>query len=161
MYKYILTANYLVFFVLFSSESPCCDHECYEVRVVFDLCRDSGGVVVPLVSCNSSASAFLAKRGKKFNKNVMRCDISTEDFWMLGACEDLLEFFGVDSVFTEEVELGEYDLFVGGGCQASGSRTGSGTSSTGSRAGSGTWLRAAIALRRSFKCLMTRPSSVS
>lgn len=116
MYKYILTANYLVFFVLFSSESPCCDHECYEVRVVFDLCRDSGVVVVPLVSCNSSASAFLAKCGKKFNKNVMRCDITTEDFRMLGACEDLLEFFGVYCVFTEEVELGErsVDHFLAG-----------------------------------------------
>ena len=116
MYKYILTANYLVFFVLFSSESPCCDHECYEVRVVFDLCWNSGVVVVPLVSCNSAASAFLAKRGKEFTKNVMRCDISTEDSRVLGACEDVLEFFGVDCVFSEDVELGKcsVDRFLAG-----------------------------------------------
>lgn len=35
---------------------------------------------------------------------------------MLGACEDLLEFFGVDCVFTKEVELGEgsVDHFLAG-----------------------------------------------
>ncbi len=90
MYKYILTANYLVFFVFVSSESPSCDHKRYECGVVFDLSGHGGIVIVPLVSRNGTTSVLFAKGRQEFNENIMRRHFAADNFRVLRRVEDVL-----------------------------------------------------------------------
>jgi hypothetical protein len=50
---------------------------------------------------------LFAKGRQEFNENVMRRHFAADNFWMLGRVEDVLQFFGVDHVFSVEVKLVE------------------------------------------------------
>ena len=50
---------------------------------------------------------FVAKGGQEFYKNVVRSHIATNDLRVLGGVENVLQFFGINHVFSVQVELVE------------------------------------------------------
>ena len=73
--------------------------------VVLNLSGDGSVVIVPLISPDSSVSIFVAESREEVDEHVVGRHFAGNDFRVAGCVEDLLEFFGVHTVFTESVEL--------------------------------------------------------
>ena len=78
--------------------------------VVLDLGGDSGVVVVPLVTVDSSVAVFIAKRREEINEYVVGGHFSRFNFGVVWCAEYMLKLFCIHCILTKNVKLIECSI---------------------------------------------------